>query len=169
VEKTHSLIFLTGFSGSGKSSIGPLLANSLGYDFIDIDSAIEKQAGKPITRIFADDGEAAFRELELAMIKTVAGRTDLVVSLGGGALENNPSFELVTDSGTLVYLKSDPKNLAKRLFHKKTAPCFVAAALKNQTATNWNRKSTRFLKTGNPATSLHPLPLLPTRNGLGQQ
>jgi len=43
------------------------------------------------------------------MIKTVAGRTDLVVSLGGGALENNPSFELVTDSGTLVYLKSDPK------------------------------------------------------------
>jgi shikimate kinase len=150
VEKTHSLIFLTGFSGSGKSSIGPLLANSLGYDFIDIDSAIEKQAGKPITRIFADDGEAAFRELELAMIKTVAGRTDLVVSLGGGALENNPSFELVTDSGTLVYLKSDPKNLAKRLFHKKDRPLLRSSGTEKPDRDKLEQKINAILENREP-------------------
>jgi len=122
VEKQHSLIFLTGFSGSGKSSIGPLLANSLGYDFIDIDSAIEEQEGKTITRIFAEEGERAFRKLEQAMIATIAERKEMVASLGGGALEHTPTFELISTTGTLVYLKSDPKNLAKRLFHKTDRP-----------------------------------------------
>ncbi|MDT9547125.1 MAG: shikimate kinase [Chlorobium sp.] len=122
MEKQHSLIFLTGFSGSGKSSIGPLLANSLGYDFIDIDSAIEQQAGKSITRIFAEEGEEAFRKLEQAMIATIAESKEMVASLGGGALEHTPSFELINATGTLVYLKSDPKNLAKRLFHKTDRP-----------------------------------------------
>jgi len=72
--KDLSLIFLTGFSGSGKSTIGPLLANSLGYEFIDLDHAIEQSAGKSITRIFAEEGEPAFRLLELETLQKLAGK-----------------------------------------------------------------------------------------------
>ncbi len=120
--KEPSLIFLTGFSGSGKSTIGPLLANSLGYDFIDLDREIELNAGKSINRIFADEGESHFRNLELQTLETVAGKKDLVVSLGGGVLQNDRCFSLIISSGTLVYLRSHPDALAKRLSNKTDRP-----------------------------------------------
>lgn len=124
--KQHSLIFLTGFSGSGKSTIGPLLANSLGFEIIDLDKAIEQAAGKSINRIFAEDGEAAFRELELRTLESILTRTNLVVSLGGGVLENDRCFSLIREHGTLVYLKSSPEVLTMRLQHKTDRPLLKA-------------------------------------------
>jgi shikimate kinase len=122
VTKHHSLIFLTGFSGSGKSTIGPLLANSLGYEFIDLDQTIEKHAGKTITRIFAEYGEEYFRNLEHQFLKGLVEQNNLVISLGGGVLENNLSYKLIKESGTLVYLKSPSKTLARRLYNKTDRP-----------------------------------------------
>lgn len=124
--KQHSLIFLTGFSGSGKSTIGPLLANSLGFEFVDLDKAIEQAAGKSINRIFAEEGEAAFRELELRTILALLERRDLVVSLGGGVLENDRCFSLIRQHGTLVYLKSSAEVLTLRLQHKTDRPLLKA-------------------------------------------
>lgn len=124
--KQHSLIFLTGFSGSGKSTIGPLVANSLGYDFVDLDKAIETGAGKSINRIFAEEGEAFFRELELRTLEGIVSRKDMVVSLGGGVLENDRCLEIIRKHGTLVYLKSDPAILTARLQHKTDRPLMKA-------------------------------------------
>lgn len=120
--KHPSLIFLTGFSGSGKSTIGPLLANSLGYDFLDLDKEIERIADKSINRIFDEKGEEHFRALELSALQRIADRRDLVVSLGGGVLQSDNCFSLVISSGTLVYLHSSPLVLAKRLSHKTDRP-----------------------------------------------
>ncbi|NTU57798.1 MAG: shikimate kinase [Chlorobiaceae bacterium] len=120
--KNHSLIFLTGFSGSGKSTIGPLLANSLGFEFIDLDREIELAAGKSINRIFSEDGEPFFRNLELNTLEGLVSRKDLVVSLGGGVLENDRCFSLIRQHGTLVYLKSSPEILTIRLQHKTDRP-----------------------------------------------
>ena len=122
MKKHHSLIFLTGFSGSGKSTIGPLLANSLGYEFIDLDQMIEKQAGKTITLIFAENGEEYFRKLEYHSLEGVVEQTNLVISLGGGVLQNDRSYELIKATGTLVYLKSPARTLAKRLYNKSDRP-----------------------------------------------
>ena len=122
VKREHTLIFLTGFSGSGKSTIGPLLANSLGYEFVDLDQSIEKSAGKSITRIFAENGEEYFRALELRTLRELVEQKRLVVSLGGGVLENDPSYSLIQRSGTLVYLKSPSKILARRLCNKTDRP-----------------------------------------------
>lgn len=122
VKKQPSLIFLTGFSGSGKSTIGPLLANSLGYEFIDLDHQIERNAGKSITRIFAEDGEQYFRNLEFDTLNRLVEQRDMIVSLGGGVLENDRSFELIMQYGTLVYLKSSSRILAKRLCNKTDRP-----------------------------------------------
>lgn len=120
--KHPSLIFLTGFSGSGKSTIGPLLANSLGYDFLDLDKEIEHIADKSINRIFDEKGEEHFRALELSALQRIVDRKDLVVSLGGGVLQSDNCFSLVISSGTLVYLHSSPLVLAKRLSHKTDRP-----------------------------------------------
>ena len=120
--KHHSLIFLTGFSGSGKSTIGPLLANSLGFEFIDLDKEIEQAAGKSINRIFSEDGEPYFRNLELKTLEEIVCRKDLVVSLGGGVLESDHCFALIRQHGTLVYLKSSPEILTIRLQHKTDRP-----------------------------------------------
>jgi len=120
--KHHTLIFLTGFSGSGKSTIGPLLANSLGFEFIDLDREIENAAGKSINRIFSEDGEAAFRELELRTLERIGSQKELVVSLGGGVLENDRCFKLIRRTGTLIYMKSSPEMLSLRLQHKTDRP-----------------------------------------------
>ncbi|HED30778.1 MAG TPA: shikimate kinase [Prosthecochloris aestuarii] len=120
--KKPSLIYLTGFSGSGKSTIGPLLANSLGFDFLDLDQEIENNAGKSINRIFAEEGEAYFRKLEEETLLQISGRKDLVVSLGGGVLQNDRSFSLIITTGTLIYLHSSPEILARRLSHKTDRP-----------------------------------------------
>ncbi len=122
VNKEYTLIFLTGFSGSGKSTIGPLLANSLGYEFVDLDQSIEKEAGKSITRIFAEHGEEYFRTLELRSLMELVKQSSLVVSLGGGVLENDQSYALIQKSGTMVYLKSPSKTLARRLCNKTDRP-----------------------------------------------
>jgi shikimate kinase len=122
VKKKPSLIFLTGFSGSGKSTIGPLLANSLGYEFVDLDHLIESLAGKNITRIFAEDGEQSFRQQECNALQVLASRDELVVSLGGGVLENDSSFAIIKETGTLVYLQSSSGMLAKRLCNKTDRP-----------------------------------------------
>ena len=122
MNKEHTLIFLTGFSGSGKSTIGPLLANSLGYEFVDLDQSIEKSSGKSITRIFAENGEEFFRALELHSLTKLVEQKRLVVSLGGGVLENDLSYALIQKSGTMVYLKSPSKTLARRLCNKTDRP-----------------------------------------------
>lgn len=80
-------IILTGFMGAGKSTVGALLAQALGWNFLDVDTAIEAASGKAVAAIFAEEGEAAFRALEADAIRNHARRERLVLSLGGGALE----------------------------------------------------------------------------------
>lgn len=116
------LIFLTGFSTSGKSTIGPLLANSLGFDFLDTDKEIALLEKQSINEIFAQKGEAYFRELEFNVLKKITDSDNLVIALGGGTLENDKSFELIRNAGTLVYLKSQLETLTRRLSHKEDRP-----------------------------------------------
>jgi len=96
-------IVLTGFMGSGKSTVGPLVAARLGWRFIDADNVIEAEAGCKIAEIFARQGEAAFRELEHATIARLAASNNLVLALGGGAIERAETRQLLlTGAGTLL-------------------------------------------------------------------
>ena len=80
-----SRIALIGFMGSGKSTVGRILARSLGYGFVDLDSEIEKHEGMSIPRIFEERGEQAFRRREAEAVAALAGRTRIVIAAGGGA------------------------------------------------------------------------------------
>ena len=96
-------IVLTGFMGSGKSTVGPLIAEKLGWRFIDVDDVIETEAGVIIAQIFAQHGESAFRDLEHATIARLASQESLVLALGGGAIEREDTRNLLLNSpGTLL-------------------------------------------------------------------
>ncbi|MGC9159443.1 MAG: shikimate kinase [Terracidiphilus sp.] len=100
-------IALTGFMGAGKSTVGRRLAERLEWQFIDVDEAIEAAAGMTIAEIFAQDGEAAFREMERAAIARMAADDATVLALGGGAIEDpaTRTLLLTTPETLLVHLE----------------------------------------------------------------
>ena len=96
-------IVLTGFMGSGKTTVGPLLAARLGWSFVDVDDVIEAEARVSIAELFACHGEAQFREREHATIARLAAGDALVLALGGGAIEHSATREMLIEaSGTLM-------------------------------------------------------------------
>jgi shikimate kinase len=109
-------IVLTGFMGSGKTTLGPLVAARLGWSFIDVDDVIEAEAGVTIAEIFARHGEAAFRERERATIARLAAGDSLVLALGGGAIENEATRELLlaAPETLLIHLEIELVTTLKR-------------------------------------------------------
>src|ERR1700761_8570424 len=95
-------IVLTGFMGSGKSTVGPLVAARLGWRFIDADDVIVAETGMAIAEFFARHGEAAFRELEWATIARLAAQDGLVLALGGGAIEDAATRDLLLTTAGLI-------------------------------------------------------------------
>ncbi len=108
-------IYLTGFMGSGKSALGPRLADQLGYDFVDLDRRIEQEAGCTIQAIFANRGEEAFRRLEAEGLRAASRGDRIVIALGGGAVAREENMRLVRSQGCLIYLRMTPRRLADRL------------------------------------------------------
>ena len=105
--------------GSGKSTIGKLLAKKLKWGFIDLDQYIEKRTGKKITKIFEKHGEIKFREIEHKCLKRLLNKDKLVIALGGGTPCFYNNIDLINKNGTLVYLKVNVDILAERLLKDK--------------------------------------------------
>jgi len=110
-----SLIFLTGFMGSGKSTIGPILANTLGFQYLDVDQHIEQKTNKRVAEIFSSEGEQVFRNLERNTLLELSELNHLVISLGGGTIANEENCQLVLQKGILVYLKLSPDEIIQRV------------------------------------------------------
>ena len=112
------LITLTGFMGSGKTTVGRILADALGCPFLDLDDLIVKKAEKSIPDIFAQDGEPAFRQLEARLLRQTVekyGESTAVLSLGGGAILAPASATLVHEKTVCIYLRATLDTLLERL------------------------------------------------------
>ena len=112
------ILSLTGFMGSGKSTVGRLVADALGCPFLDLDALIEKKAGCSIPKIFSEEGEAGFRALEARLLADTVKRyasATAVLSLGGGALGNPASERLIREKTLCIYLQASPETLRERL------------------------------------------------------
>ena len=112
------MITLTGFMGSGKTTVGKVLADFLGCPFMDLDDLIVKKAGKSIPEIFAQDGEPAFRQLEARLLRqTVEKYTEntVVLALGGGAVTAPASAALLREKTVCIYLRATLDTLLARL------------------------------------------------------
>lgn len=108
-------IFLIGYMGSGKTTVGKLLAAKLGYSFVDMDAHIEEQQFKSIGQIFAERGEDEFRQLEQKCLHEVAQFDDVIISTGGGAPCFFDNMEYMNTHGTTFYLRFTADELADRL------------------------------------------------------
>lgn len=117
-----NLIVLTGFMGTGKSSVGRALARTIGYSFIDSDREIESREGRTIHMIFESEGEKYFRNLERETIARLSQNSKCVLSIGGGAILDPETFERIHQAGTVILLKAEVSEIVGRLGHENERP-----------------------------------------------
>jgi shikimate kinase len=115
MSKTPRNIVLGGFMGTGKSTIGKLVAAQLGWKFVDGDDAIVRFAGKSIPEIFDSEGEAAFRKYETEVVQTLASLERHVIATGGGALVNPRNLEMFMATGVVICLNAEEATIRQRL------------------------------------------------------
>ncbi len=115
-------LYLIGNMGSGKTTIGKQVAESLHLPFYDMDALIEQASGLTIPEIFAQGGEAQFRELESALLRAIIQNPAGVVATGGGVVLSETNRALMRQSGWVVYLKASPRTLWQRLQHAQNRP-----------------------------------------------
>ncbi|MBW1635005.1 MAG: shikimate kinase [Deltaproteobacteria bacterium] len=108
-------IILTGFMGTGKSTVGTLLAEQLGYKFVDTDQFIEKMEGMSVTDIFQKRGETAFRALERLVAKELGEKNSLVIATGGGLMLDHENAESLGGRGKVFCLVASPDEILKRI------------------------------------------------------
>ena len=108
-------VFLIGYMGCGKTTLGEVLARQLGYRFIDLDEFIEERQGMTVVQIFDEMGEKRFRELETEALREVASMTDVIVSCGGGTPCHGDNMAMMNQAGTTVWLTTSPERITARL------------------------------------------------------
>lgn len=106
---------LIGFMGAGKSAVGRALAMKTGKTLVEVDSLIEARAGKSIKRIFAEEGEIAFREYEIAVIKELSARKNLVLACGGGVVLNKINIDRLKQESVVIWLTASTAAILQRL------------------------------------------------------
>lgn len=119
---THASVFLVGLPGSGKSTVGRQLARRLGLPFFDADHVIEDRLGCSIKVFFAREGETAFRDLEVEVIDELTRGSRCVLSTGGGAVLRPENRTHLRDRGQVVYLRTTPDELFRRLRNDRHRP-----------------------------------------------
>jgi shikimate kinase len=109
------MISLIGYRGTGKSSVAPALAQRLGWDWVDADVVLEREAGKTIREIFAIEGEPGFRSREASLIARLLGGKQTIVAAGGGAILNLETRRQMKAAGPVVWLKAGIETILERI------------------------------------------------------
>ena len=108
-------LFLTGFMGAGKTTVGQALADNLDMLYVDLDALIVESVGKSIKSIFSEDGESAFRDVETSCLKSLSGTASAVVATGGGIVGRLENLKFMQNNGTTIYLSAEWNTLKQRL------------------------------------------------------
>jgi shikimate kinase len=120
-------ISLVGMPGSGKSTIGRLLAQRLGMKLFDTDACIEEETGLKVQQLFAEHGEAHFRKIEAEIIRKLLSKSGSVIATGGGSVLNPQTFSLLRTNSRCVYLKATVEHLYARLRNDRKRPLLQVA------------------------------------------
>ena len=148
-------VYLVGFMGSGKSTVGCLVAGELGWKFLDLDEEIERLEARPIARIFEESGEDYFREIEGRSLCTVSGEDECVIALGGGAYVDPENRAFVESHGLSVYLDASLTQIRTRISHDGTRPLF-SETLRVEELYNRRRPSYRLARVRIDTDGLQP-------------
>lgn len=120
--KISKNIYLIGFMGAGKTSVGRILAEKLQLDFCDLDELLEAECGKTISRIFSELGEDFFRELESKELQSVSKNSRQIVATGGGIVLRQSNWKIMKEGGITVYLKASTDVLWNRIKNDTSRP-----------------------------------------------
>ena len=140
------ILTLIGYRATGKTTLGRILAERLGWDWIDADVEIERLAGKSIGRIFAEDGERSFRDMEARVIADLCRRDRLVLAAGGGAPLRPESRKAMREAGKVVWLTARPETILARM----SADATTAARRPNLTSQEPLQEIVQLLKSREP-------------------
>ena len=120
--KKYKNIYLIGLMGSGKTTLGKILSKKLDKHFYDSDQVIEEKLGVNVPMIFEYEGEAGFREREKDSLIELVSKKNIVLATGGGIILSKSNRDLLSENGIVIYLKSNQKDLIKRMKNDKTRP-----------------------------------------------
>ncbi|PID60704.1 MAG: shikimate kinase [Ignavibacteriae bacterium] len=138
-------IYLTGFMTSGKSTLGKILANVIGWNFYDLDKEIEKDERMKITQIFEAKGEKYFRDIEKEKLKLLSQENNVIISLGGGTIISETNSKFIIAKGKLVYLRVHPEIIYTRIKKKTDRPLFKEFVLAENSKESFIAKITEML------------------------
>lgn len=122
MSNTNKIIYLVGFMGTGKSTVGRLLADKLNYEFVDLDDYIVDFSQMTIKEIFKEKGEKSFRAIETQCLRDLSGRENLVVSCGGGVPLSLENREILNQSGKVIWLDADGDEIVRRVTLNNNRP-----------------------------------------------
>jgi shikimate kinase len=122
IRRQPANVALIGFMGAGKTSVGRLVAENLGFEFLDTDELIQSRAGRTIADIFAKEGEPAFRALEKQVVQELAARKKTVISTGGGLPTNPENLAALKSYALVVCLWASPEKIWERVRHQSHRP-----------------------------------------------
>lgn len=141
-------LVLMGFMGAGKTTVGKCLGKMLSCEFIDTDQQIEREQGRKISDIFAEDGEEAFRDMETSLLERLQGREDdFVLSVGGGIPVREKNRALLRGLGTVIYLKTSKEEIVKRVSGDKNRPLLQGGALEEKVTSLMNAREGIYVET----------------------
>ena len=126
-------VALIGFMATGKTAVGRILAKKLNKEFIELDALIEQRVGKSIDIIFKEDGEIAFRELEIELIKDISKNKNQVIACGGGIILNKINVDRLKEEAIMVYLTTSPDIILKRALNDSTVRPLLKGNKKEKT------------------------------------
>lgn len=139
-------LYLTGFMGSGKTTVGKELSKKLGRQLVDMDKLIEDDAEESIKSIFETKGEAYFRDLETKLLKSIQNMDGVIVSTGGGIVLREENKVSMKASGKVIFLHASEKHLVKHLKQDKTRPLLQAVDLEKQVTQLLADRESHYLK-----------------------
>jgi shikimate kinase len=120
-------VFLIGMMGAGKTTIGRLLANALGFDFVDADRELEARSGALVATIFSVEGEEGFRRRETALLDELTQRPGIVLATGGGAVLSADTRKLLKQRGLVLYLRAGADEIFRRTRNDRARPLLQTA------------------------------------------
>lgn len=141
-------LYLVGFMGTGKSTVGRQVARQLEFEFIDSDHEIERLQGRPVSQIFAEQGEAAFRSLERAFIEQGHPAKRCVISCGGGLVVPPGMLELLRSRGVVICMHAPIDTILKRTMHATHRPLLQVAEPEQRLRELYAQREDIYRRTG---------------------